>query len=49
MIDLRQYDLKKYVLEAKPKRIHNNVGVDKFRGSRFRGVSKNKNKWQVSS
>ena len=24
-----------------------NIGVDKFRGSKFRGVSKNKNKWQI--
>jgi hypothetical protein len=24
-----------------------NIGVDKFRGSKFRGVSKNKNKWQM--
>ena len=40
-------DLSKIVIKAKPKRPHHNMGVDNFRGSRFRGVSKNKNKWQV--
>lgn len=37
----------KTIIEAKPKRPHQNMGNDKFRGSKFRGVSKNKNKWQM--
>lgn len=35
-------------IEATPKRLHNKLGGNNFRGSKYRGVSKNKNKWQVS-
>lgn len=35
------------VVEAKPKRLHAKVGGNGFRGSQFRGVSKNKFKWQM--
>ena len=41
--------MSKTIIDAKPKRPHHNMGADMFRGSRYRGVSKNKNKWQVSS
>ena len=41
-------DLSKTVIDAKPKRPHHNMGTNMFRGSQYRGVSKNKNKWQVS-
>ena len=37
----------KYIIDAKPKRPHHNMGTDMFRGSKFRGVSRNKNKWQM--
>jgi len=42
-------DQKKTIIEEKPKRAHQNINGEKFRGSKYRGVSKNKNKWQVSS
>jgi hypothetical protein len=35
------------VIDAKPKRPHHNMGTDLFRGSKYRGVSRNKNKWQM--
>jgi hypothetical protein len=35
------------IIEQKPKRKHRNMNEEKFRGSKFRGVSKNKNKWQM--
>lgn len=38
-------DLAKTIIDAKPKRPHHNMGANMFRGSRYRGVSKNKNKW----
>ena len=41
-------DQKKMLIEEKPKRAHQNINGEKFRGSKYRGVSKNKNKWQVS-
>ena len=37
----------KNIIDAKPKRPHQNMGEDLFRGSKFRGVSRNKNKWQM--
>lgn len=40
-------DGEKIIIEAKPKRPHQNMGEDMFRGSKFRGVSRNKNKWQM--
>jgi hypothetical protein len=40
-------DLSKTIIDAKPKRPHHNMGGEMFRGSRYRGVSKNKNKWQM--
>ena len=39
----------KIIIEAKMKRVHVNMGEDAFRGSKYRGVSRNKNKWQVSN
>ena len=33
------------LIGEKPKRPHHNMGEDTFRGSKFRGVSKNKCKW----
>ena len=36
------------LIEATPKRIHQKLGGGEFRGSKYRGVSKNKSKWQVS-
>ena len=41
--------LDKTFIEATPKRLHKKLGGDQFRGSKYRGVSKNKSKWQVSS
>ena len=38
-------NVQKTILEAKPKRPHLNISADMFRGSKFRGVSRNKNKW----
>lgn len=35
------------VITAKPKRNHLNISQSGFRGSSYRGVSKNKSKWQV--
>jgi len=35
------------LIGEKPKRPHHNMGEDTFRGSKFRGVSKNKCKWQM--
>lgn len=35
------------VIDAKPKRAHDRVGGNGFRGSQYRGVSKNKFKWQM--
>lgn len=35
------------LIGEKPKRPHHNMGEDSFRGSKFRGVSKNKCKWQM--
>ncbi len=43
----KEKNLDKIIIKAKPKKTHMNIGVDKFRGSKFRGVSKNKNKWQM--
>eukprot|EP00347_Sterkiella_histriomuscorum_P016005 403354863 len=40
-------DDKQTLVHAKPKRNHSNVNQEGFRGSMFRGVSKNKNKWQM--
>ena len=40
-------DTKKTIIEEKPKRAHQNINGEKFRGSKYRGVSKNKNKWQM--
>jgi hypothetical protein len=40
-------DMSKTIIDAKPKRPHHNMGANMFRGSRYRGVSKNKNKWQM--
>jgi hypothetical protein len=40
-------DTKKIIIEEKPKRAHQNINGEKFRGSKYRGVSKNKNKWQM--
>lgn len=37
----------KYIIDAKPKRPHHNFGTNEFRGSKYRGVSRNKNKWQM--
>lgn len=36
-----------FILEEKPKRLHAKVGGSNFRGSQYRGVSKNKFKWQM--
>ena len=33
------------VIDSKPKRAHDKVGGNNFRGSQYRGVSKNKFKW----
>lgn len=42
-----QKDLNKVIVEAnRPKKNHNNA-KNNFRGSKFRGPSKNRNKWQV--
>jgi hypothetical protein len=35
------------VIEAKPKRCTKLLRGQQFRGSKFRGVSKNKSKWQM--
>ena len=47
-INMNEFDQARIIIEAKPKRSHQNMGGDRFRGSKYRGVSKNKNKWQVS-
>ena len=40
-------DEQKLIIEAKPKKPNQSMSEDAFRGSRYRGVSKNKNKWQM--
>jgi hypothetical protein len=40
-------DDRKVLIQAKLKKNHQNLNLDGFRGSTFRGVSKNKNKWQM--
>ena len=49
--DLDVYEDHEVVIRAKPKRIEKGYVVQQpdFRGSRYRGVSKNKGKWQVRS
>jgi len=47
-IKVNELDQMRIIIEAKPKRSHQNMGGERFRGSKYRGVSKNKNKWQVS-
>lgn len=42
-------DNRQILVAAKPKRNHTNVNQQGFRGSIYRGVSKNKNKWQVNN
>ncbi|TNV81846.1 hypothetical protein FGO68_gene12305 [Halteria grandinella] len=37
----------KLLIQAKSKKNHQNLNQDGFRGSTYRGVSKNKNKWQM--
>ena len=39
--------MSKTIIDAKPKRQHMKIGGANFRGSVFRGVSKNKFKWQM--
>lgn len=41
-------NLEAMIIKAKPKRNHQNLNTDGFRGSSYRGVSKNKSKWQVT-
>jgi len=50
MDELDRIDLTKdtVLVHGRYKRPHENVEESGFRGSRFRGVSKNKGKWQVS-
>jgi hypothetical protein len=43
-----RFKMESVFIEATPKRLHNKLGGNNFRGSKYRGVSKNKNKWQVS-
>lgn len=40
-------DPNQILINDKPKRLHHNMGDNSFRGSKFRGVSKNKCKWQM--
>ena len=40
-------DTLKIIIDEKLKRAYQNINGDKFRGSKYRGVSKNKNKWQM--
>jgi hypothetical protein len=40
-------DEQKTLISAKTKKNHQNLNQDGFRGSTYRGVSKNKNKWQM--
>lgn len=47
-ISKNKFKLDSVFIEATPKRLHNKLGGSNFRGSKYRGVSKNKNKWQVS-
>jgi hypothetical protein len=35
----------KIIISAKPKKNNHNLSIEGFRGSIYRGVSKNKNKW----
>lgn len=35
------------LIQSKSKKNHHNLNQDGFRGSTYRGVSKNKNKWQM--
>ena len=40
-------DENKVIISQKLKKNHQNLNTDGFRGSTYRGVSKNKNKWQM--
>jgi hypothetical protein len=40
-------DFETVLINSKPKKAHKKLGADAFRGSIFRGVSRNKAKWQV--
>lgn len=42
-----QSKLETTLIDAKPKKMHDNMSENKFRGSKYRGVSKNKSKWQM--
>jgi hypothetical protein len=45
---LQNSNMNKIIIEAIPKKCHGKSGGNSFRGSKYRGVSRNKNKWQVS-
>ena len=45
---LQNSNMSKIIIEAIPKKCHGKSGGNSFRGSKYRGVSRNKNKWQVS-
>ena len=46
---LQNSNMNKIIIEAIPKKCHGKSGGNSFRGSKYRGVSRNKNKWQVSN
>ncbi len=41
-------DMETILIHQKHKKAHKKLGKDAFRGSMYRGVSRNKSKWQVS-
>jgi hypothetical protein len=43
----QQPESEKIIISSKPKKNNANMSTQGFRGSSYRGVSKNKNKWQV--
>mgnify|MGYP000935219429 CR=1 FL=1 len=47
MLDSYADEPEKILIDAIPKKIHSKIDGDTFRGSKFRGVSRNKNKWQM--
>ena len=44
---LKSYDDHEIVIQKKPKLVKVGYGEQAFRGSKYRGVSKNKKKWQI--
>ena len=44
---LKSFEEEEVVVQRKPKLVKVGYGKQSFRGSKYRGVSKNKKKWQI--